>query len=296
MRRVGWTIAAIGLLAAMPVGAQVGGSAPDTARLHRALDSLAAAHHGVVGYSVTDLASGAHLERRGDEPFPTASLIKVAVLVTLFDLVKQGTIRLDAPLTLLKIDKVPGAGTLQFMHDGMVVSVGDAAWLMSTISDNTATNLILDRIGLRAVGRKMEALGLPRTKIHAKVFKRETSVAPDSSIKYGLGVSTPNEMVRLFALLARGQAVSGGADSTMLDVLEHNEDGNLLQRFAGGTRAAHKTGATDDVRTECSLFYLTTPVVACVFTRDNADQRWVLDSEPQLTLARMGEWVVRTFK
>lgn len=293
------TVASALVLLLFTVGGAEGQAPPassppraDSAALRRALDAIADAHHGVVGYAIRDLDDGVALSRRGDETFPTASLIKVPVLVTVFDLVAQGKLSLDDRLTLLKIDKVPGSGTLQFMHDGIEVTVRDAAWLMSTISDNTATNLLLDRIAIRRVWEKMEALGLPHSKIHSKTFLRLTSVAMDSSVKYGLGVTTPNEMARLFELLARGQAVSPSADSTMLDILEHNEDGVLLQRFAGGVRAAHKTGATDDVRTECSLFYLRHRVVACVLTKENADTRWVLDSEAQLTMARMGQAIV----
>jgi beta-lactamase class A len=77
----------------------------------------------------------------------------------------------------------------------------------------------------------------------------------------------------------------------MLEILAHNEDGELLQRFVSGVRAPHKTGATDAVRTECTLWYLQSRVVACVLTRENVDQRWVLDSEAQLTMARMGETI-----
>ncbi len=248
-----------------------------------------------MGYAIRDLDDGVALARRGDETFPTASLIKVPILVTVFDLVQKGTLSLDDRLTVLRIDKVPGSGTLQFMHDGIEVTVRDAAWLMSTISDNTATNLLLDRIIIRRVWEKMEALGLPHSKVHSKSFLRISSVAMDSSVKYGLGVTTPNEMARLFELMARGKAVAPAADSTMLDLLEHNEDGALLQRYAGGVRSAHKTGATDDVRTECALFYLRHRVVACVLTKENADTRWVLDSEPQLTMARMGEQIVQAW-
>jgi beta-lactamase class A len=306
--RVGrWFLAVVAT--ALPVGcaaAQTGAAArpapraahpatADTPRLHHSLDSLASAHHGVVGYAVHNLDTGEQLALRGDETFPTASLIKVAILVTVYDLVEKKQLSLDDPLTVLRIDKVPGSGTLQFMHDGMTVTVHDAAWLMGTISDNTATNLLLDRIVIRRVWEKMEALGLPHTKVHSKSFLRIASVAMDSSVKYGLGVTTPNEMARLFELLARGKAVSPAADSAMLDLLEHNEDLQLLQRFAEGARAAHKTGATDEVRTECALFYLQSRVVACVLSKQNADQRWVLDSEPQLRLARMGEAIVHAW-
>lgn len=267
----------------------------DTAALHRTLDSLAAAHHGVLGYTVHDLDTGERLERRGDETFPTASLIKVSVLVTVYDLVEKGQLALDDPLTVLKIDKVPGSGSLQFMHDNAVITVHDAAWLMSTISDNTATNLLLDRIIIRRVWEKMEKLGLMHTKVHSKSFLRIASVAMDSSAKYGLGVTTPNEMARLFALLATGKAVSPRADSTMLDILAHNEDNSKLQRFVPGLDVPHKTGDTDKVRTECALFPLQSRVVTCVLTKENVDQRYMIDNEAQTTMAHMGDAISRAW-
>ena len=265
----------------------------DTAVLHRTLDSLASAHRGVVGYTVHNLDTGERLERRGDETFSTASLIKVAVLVTVYDLVDQKKLSLDDPLTVLKIDKVPGSGQLQFLHDNATITVRDAAWLMTTISDNTATNLLLDRIIIRRVWDKMEKLGLPHTKVHSKSFLRIASVAMDSSVKYGLGVTTPNEMARLFALLADGKAVSPVADSAMLDMLAHNEDYSKLQRFVAGLDAPHKTGDTDQVRTECALFPLQSRVVTCVLTKENEDKRYMIDNEAQAMMARMGDAIVR---
>jgi beta-lactamase class A len=263
--------------------------------LRGTLDSIATAHRGVLGYSVLDLGTGAHLSHRGDETFPTASLIKIPILVTVYDLVEKGELSLADPLTVLRIDKVPGTGVLQHLHDGLSITVGDAAWLMATISDNTATNLLLDRIIIRRVWDKMEALGLRNTKVHSKSFLRSSSVAMDSSIKYGLGVTTPNEMARLLALMARGQAVSPAADSAMLRILEHGDDYRMLQRHAGNTRSARKTGLGERIRTECALFYLRTRVVVCALTRDNEDTRWVFDNEPNLALAAIGHAVVRTW-
>ncbi|GJG85607.1 hypothetical protein tb265_07880 [Gemmatimonadetes bacterium T265] len=291
MRALG-ALALAAAVVPVPTRAQAGARA-DTAALRRALDSLVApyegARRGVVGYAVRNLDTGERLDRRGGETFPTASLIKVAVLVTVYDLVEHKQLALDDPLTVLKIDQVPGSGQLQWLHPGLAVTVRDAAWLMSTTSDNTATNLLLDRVVIRRVWQKMEALGLPHTKVHSKVYLRIASVAPDSSAKYGLGVTTPDEMAALFGLLAGGRAVSRAADSAMLDVLEHNEDGQLLQRYVDGVRAPHKTGAVDDARTECTLWYLQSRVVACVFTKENRDQRWLIDTEPQLLMARMGQ-------
>ncbi|MFL5465700.1 MAG: serine hydrolase [Gemmatimonadaceae bacterium] len=267
----------------------------DTAALRRKLDSIADAHHGTVGYSVIDLETGARINRRGDETFPTASLIKVAILVTVYDLVAKGQLSLDDPLTVLKIDQVPGSGIIQFLHNGTVLTVHDAAWLMSTISDNTATNLLLDRIIIRRVWAKMDSLGLTHTRVHSKSFLRSSSVAMDSSVKYGLGVTTPNEMAHLFELMAQGKAVNPAADSAMLDILEHNGTDFMLQRYVGGVRAAHKDGETDQVRTECTLWYLRNRVVACVMTKENKDQRWILDNEPQLTMSNMGLAIVNAF-
>ena len=300
---VGSSYAAILLAGVVACAATAGHSAvgrvpivrADTTALRRTLDSIADAHHGVVGYSVIDLETGSRISRRGDETFPTASLIKVSILVTVYDLVARGQLSLDDPLTVLKIDQVPGSGIVQFLHNGTVLTVHDAAWLMSTISDNTATNLLLDRIIIRRGWAKMDSLGLQHTRVHSKSFLRNSSVAMDSSVKYGLGVTTPNEMAHLFELLALGKAVNPTADSTMLDILEHNTTDFMLQRYAGGARAAHKDGETDAVRTECTLWYLRNRVVACVMTKENKDQRWILDNEPQLTLANMGLAIINAF-
>lgn len=302
--RVALSYAAILLAGALACGASRAGRSSsarlpivhaDTTALRHVLDSLADAHHGVVGYSVIDLETGERLNRRGDETFPTASLIKVAILVTIYDLVAKGQLSLDDPLTVLKIDQVPGSGVVQFLHNGTILTVHDATWLMCTISDNTATNLLLDRIIIRRVWAKMDSLGLQHTRVHSKSFLRNSSVAMDSSAKYGLGVTTPNEMAHLFELMARGKAVNPAADSSMLDILEHNNTDFMLQRYAGGARAAHKDGETNAVRTECTLWYLRSRVIACVMTKENKDQRWILDNEPQLTIANMGLAIINAF-
>jgi len=264
----------------------------DTAGLRHTLDAIAQAHHGVLGYYISNLDTGEQLALRADETFPTASLIKVPILVTLYDLVEQKQLSLDDPLTVLKIDQMPGSGVLQFMHSGMSLSVHDAASLMIILSDNTATNLLLDRIAIRRVWTKMEALGLAHTKVHSKTYLRLTSVAMDSSVKYGLGVSTPREMGHLFELLARGKAVNPPLDSAMLDILANNADGELMQRSINGMAVPHKTGATDSVRTECALFHLQSRVVACGFTKQNTDIRWVVDNEAQVSLGKIGAAVV----
>lgn len=287
-------LAFAGALACLLPSASAG--AQSVATLKRTLDSIADAHRGVVGYSITNLETNEHLERRGDEPFSTASLIKVPILVTLFDLAEQRQLTLDDPIVLTEIDKVGGAGQLQFLRTPLTLRLWDVAWLMSTLSDNTATNLVLDRIKIRRVWQKMEALGLPRTKVHSGSMTRIASVAPDSSAKYGLGVTTANEMAQLFTLMAQGKAVSPRADSTMLDILTHNEDDSKLLRFNYGLRAAHKTGDVDQSRTDCGVLYLPARVVACVLTKDNVDKRYWTDSEGNAVIARIGAAIVAHWK
>ena len=294
MRVLSWMIVGALAAAGAPMSAQGARTftRADTAALRKQLDAIAAAHHGVLGYSVINLDTGERLSSRGDETFSTASLVKVPILVTLYDLASQGMLSLDDPLTVLKIDQVPGSGILQFMHPRMTLSVRDAAVLMIVLSDNTATNLLLDRVVIRRVWDKMEKLGLPHTKVHSKTFLRISSVAMDSSVKYGLGVSTPNEMAHLFELLAQGKAVNPAADSAMLDILSNNADGELMQRNIDSLRVPHKTGATDSVRTECALFPLQSRVVACGFTKQNRDTRYVVDNEAQVSLGKLGAAIV----
>lgn len=282
------TLLAVSLVSASLFSAETLSAQAGSARLRAQLDSLSNAHRGVVGYHIRNLETGETLTRRADETFPTASLIKVPVLVALFDLAEQGQLSLDDPVVLTNLDKVGGAGELQYLRTPLTLGLWDVAWLMTTLSDNTATNLILDRIKIRRVWQKMEALGLPHTKVHSGSMTRIASVAPDSSAKYGLGVTTPGEMAQLFALLAEGKAVSPKADSTMLEILRHNGDDTKLLRFNYGVRAAHKTGDVDAARTDCGVLWLPARVVACVMTKENADTRYWAESEGNAVIAHIG--------
>jgi len=282
--------------AMMLLAAAAGAQKPDTARLHHTLDSLAAAHHGFVGYAVRDVDGGARFSFRGDSTFGTASLIKVAILVTLYDAAEHGLVSLDDPITLLTIDKVGGSGVLHDLHPGLVLTLRDAAQLMISVSDNTATDLLLQKLTIARVAAKMDSLHLGNTRVHHQSMMRAlTTVAKDSSEKYGLGKTTPNEMSQLFVLLAQGKAVSPRSDSAMLAMLETNQEDELLTRWLSGVRAAHKSGKDDPIRTECALLYLKTRVVACVLTNRNADQRWIVDNEPEKLLGRMGAEIARAF-
>ncbi|HEV3051472.1 MAG TPA: serine hydrolase, partial [Longimicrobium sp.] len=260
------------LLAALLLAAILpprGAAQADTAGLRRSIEQITRGYQGVVGVSVRNLQTGEGVSIRGDEKFPSASLIKVSVLVALLHEVERGTIRLDDPLTMIARDRVGGSGVLQHLHSGLQLTVEDAARLMIVISDNTATNLLLDKVPMRTVWAKMDSLGLPQTRIHSKTFLRSTSVAMDSSVRYGLGVTTPDETVRLFTLLHQGRAVSPRMDSVALAMLRGNEDWNKMVRWLpDGATAAHKSGDVDQSRNDCGILYgPDAPVALCVMTR-----------------------------
>jgi beta-lactamase class A len=269
----------------------------DTAQLRQELTRITASHHGVVGISMRNLATSESISIRGDETFSTASLIKVAVLVTLMDEVQRGRMRLDEPTTMIARDRVGGTGVIRLFHSGIALTLEDLAWAMIVLSDNTATNLLLDKLDIATVNAKMDSLRLPNTAMHSKTFRRQTSIAPDSSAKYGLGVTTPNETMQLFALLHAGRAVSAQLDSVAMQMLFANQDGNMMTRWLpGSARVAHKTGSVDRSRTDCGIMYTpAAPIALCVMTKDNVDTSYGVDSEAHLTIARVAREVFRHY-
>lgn len=292
--RLVWSFRPVGIaLSLLALAASVGAAQTTLRSLRPELEARIASHRGTVAVSVVDLQTGESLAIRGDDPFPSASIIKLPVLVELFQQVEAGRLRLDDPIMLIDADKVPGSGILQYLSAPHRLTLGDAALLMIILSDNTATNLILDKVGLRAVGERMEALGLPRSKVHSNTFRRATSIAMDSSVVYGLGVTTANEITRLLSLIYRGEAVSKAASEAMVEILKKQvyEEG-IPRRLADDVVVAHKTGGLDAARHDCGIIYAAERDYAlCILTRENIDQSWRIDNEAQLLFADLARMV-----
>ena len=269
----------------------------DTAELRRALVRITDGFAGVVGISVRNLATAETISIRGAEKYPSASLIKVPILVALLDEVANGRVDLAERSTMIGRDRVGGSGILKHLQSGTDPTLEDLAWLMITLSDNTATNLLLDKLDVATVGAKMEAIGLPASKVHSKTFRRQTSIAMDSSVLYGLGVATPDEMVELFTMLHEGRAVSPALDSLALRMLLANQDANMMVRWLpGSTRVAHKSGSVDDARNDCGIMYSpAAPIALCVMTRENEVTSYAVDSAPHLLIARIAREVFRHY-
>src|SRR5262249_8375049 len=153
---------------------------------------------------------------KADRPMPTASLIKLAVMIATYDAIENGKLSLDDMIELKKEDQVPGSGVLTaHFSPGTKISLRDAIHLMIVYSDNTATNLVLDKLGIATTNEYMEKLGRHETRINSKVFRGDTSINKERSKEYGLGSTTANEMVALCELLHDNKAVSEKASKQM---------------------------------------------------------------------------------
>jgi beta-lactamase class A len=254
---------------------------------------------GKVALAVRHLQTGEGYSLDADEPMPTASLIKLAVMIELYQQAAEGKLKLSDPVTLQKEDKVPGSGVLtDHFTPGLTFPLRDAAHLMIAYSDNTATNLILDRIGVAATGKRMEAWGFPHTRIYAKVFKgKTTSIDPEGSKRFGLGSTTAREMVGLLEKLHTGRLVNPEACKEMLDLLARCEDHEKFTRLLPeNVKVAHKTGSLDEIRTDAGILtFPGGPVAVCVLTKENQDHRWVVDNEGNLFCARVAKEVYDYF-
>jgi beta-lactamase class A len=272
---------------------------PDGPSLEDRLAPLAQAHKGKVALAVKNLETGESYYLNADEPMPTASLIKVAVLIEVYEQADEGKVRLTDPVTLHDADKVPGSGVLtDHFSDGATFPLRDAVRLMVAFSDNTATNLVLDKVGIATVNERMEAWGFPNTRINAKVFRGSTtSVAPERAKRFGLGSTTAREMAGLFEELAAGDRLRPPLKQAALGHLKKNQDKDKFTRLLPpGTVVAHKDGAVNDARTDAGVIYTPGGAVAvCVLTDGNEDQRWQSDNAGNLLCARVAKEVYDHF-
>lgn len=252
------------------------------------LEQRIAQHKGIVGLALIDLASDRTISIRGEEAFPSASVIKLPILVELFHQIQRGPLKLTDPVTMVAADQRPGSGVLQFLSTPHQLTINDAATLMIILSDNTATNFIIDKVGIRNVNARMDSLGLKSTRLHAKVFLgTSTTIDTAATNKWGFGVTTPMDMARLLAMLYRGQIVSDTASKQMVGILKKNFDDEMLPRYLpAGVSVAHKTGALNAARHDCGIvFSKQRDYVLCILTKDNEDQSWRVDTEARVTIA-----------
>ncbi|MBI5084853.1 MAG: serine hydrolase [Acidobacteria bacterium] len=230
-----------------------------------------------------NLDSGAVYSLRGTERVRTASTIKLPVMAAVFAQVEAGGLKWDELIALRDQDKVSGSGILHEFSDGLRIPIRDLVNLMIVVSDNTATNLILDRISADAVNTLLDSLGLPQTRSLRKVRGDGSQLkAPsgwskagllEENKRFGLGVSTPAEMVALLEKIEKGEVVSPAASKQMIAILKRQQfkDGigrRLGQEKAGVLEVASKSGSLDALRSDAGIVYTPGARVAMAITVD----------------------------
>lgn len=281
----------------------------DDAQLDRQLQSIAAAHQGKVALYAHNLKTGQTASLDPDEAVKTASVIKMGILLDAAEQIRVGKASLDEKLILTHENQVPGSGVIGQLTAPLSLTLRDTLHLMVVLSDNTATNLAIDRLGLAHINATLRAAGLKQTVLYKKVYKPAEGPMPADQPQFGLGKTTAREMASIMERLAECRlsldgaapmAGDGALCGALLHMLRSQQDRNSLPRYIEaldtsehGSAIANKTGALDQVRNDVALIATKNgPVVIAAFTSENADQRWTGDNEAEKTLGKLAEAVV----
>ena len=229
-----------------------------------------AGFQGAVSLYAKNLDTGVTIGIRETEPVRTASTIKVAIMLAAFDAVARGQAKWTEPLTLTAAAKVAGSGILASeISDGVQLPLRDVLNLMIVLSDNTAANMIIERFTADAVNAYLDKIGIKSTRSLRKIGGSGMSAAgklPENQ-KYGLGVSTPHDMVTILEL-ERGEIVSPEASREMIAILKRCRDDSGIRRHLGDTPVANKTGALDALRADVGIVYAKGGRIAMAITVD----------------------------
>jgi beta-lactamase class A len=234
---------------------------------------------GTVTLYAKNLDTGVAVGIREADPVRTASTIKLPILLSVFDAVARGKARWTEQLTLTSSDKVSGSGILgSEISEGTQLCLRDVANLMMVLSDNTATNMVLERFSADAVNAYMDTIGIKTTRSMRKVrgdgiqLKSATGWSESGKLpenqKYGLGVSTPRDMVSILEKLERGEIVSADASKDIIAIMKRCRDDSGIRRRMGDLKIANKTGSLDALRSDVGIVYSKGGRIAIAITVD----------------------------
>jgi beta-lactamase class A len=223
---------------------------------------------GVMGVAIRDLTGGREYLLNAGEIFPTASSIKALILATLFHESAAGRINLDAGYTPRKEDLVDESVVLEMLTPGVSkVTNRDLARFMIVESDNGATNVLIDRLGMERINEMSAALGLQQTRLRRRMIDRAAALAGREN------TSTPREMAALFEAIYRGKAGTEQSTAEMLQILSTPKTAFLRRGIPAGTRIADKPGELEGVRTDTAIIHAPQrPFVISVMTTYAKDE------------------------
>lgn len=245
--------------------------------LQTRLDSLVAGFKGDVGVYVRNLRDGRSAWISPDTVFPTASMVKVPILISTFDQIESGTLSWDQELIYRDSLLYEGEDILGSFRDGEKISLSKVAMLMITTSDNTASLWLQDLVGTGTeINRWLEAAGFDHTRVNSRTEGRR----PDWE-RYGWGQTTPREMAELLVRVREGRAVGPAADEEMYRMLSRiywNDE--ALSEIPPWVQVASKQGAVNQSRSEVVLVNAPNgDYVFCVITKNQEDESWDASNE-----------------
>lgn len=225
------------------------------------LRTLARHVPAAVAFEILDLSSGLAAGYNADASMPAASTIKVAVMVEVFKRLEDGDFSLDRRVTLEGRDKDDGSGDLCDAADGSSYSVSELLERMIDVSDNTAANMLIRLVGRQNINRDMRALGLRHTHLASSIRTQGWAIRDELR-------SSPSDMVRLLALMAKRRLVDEWSSNEMISILEDDQFNTLLPApLPEDVLVAHKTGSLFDTLNDVGIVYANgAPYVVAVMT------------------------------
>lgn len=287
--------------------------------LRSELARLSGRLNGVLGVGVKTVWDGQEIFLEPDRPFPTASVFKIPVLIELLLQVEEGRLRLDDTVTVTEEMKSPGSGVLKELTSSPSLSLGDLAMLMTIISDNTATDILVDLIGKEGINQRLASLGFSVTRVQMscrellfelagrptgpfspqarleveQILKiRERSFTGRAYADQDNDLTTPREMVGLLEMLVRDGPLSAGVREQALHFMGRQQVRDRLPlHLPTGAKIAHKTGSIAGVRNDAGILFVPRgPVLVCAFARDLGD-----DQAGAAAIAEVGRLVHAAF-
>ncbi len=266
----------------------VSGQRPATQSLDVRIRSEVTPFKGKVYLFAKNLDTGENYSYNGDERVKTASTIKIAVMIEAFARVAEGHARWTDELVLTKAARYGGSGVLPELADGLRLTLRDCVNLMMVVSDNTATNMVLEYLTTDAVNARMNALGFRDTRIMRRVGgggESKEGKEPDNK-RFGLGATTPHEMVQLLEKLDRGEIVSKEASKEMIDLMKREQVRYAIGRTIAEVPMASKYGALDRLRSCNAILYSKHGKIAIGITVDDMpDVNWSVDNPGYLLMS-----------
>jgi beta-lactamase class A len=263
--------------------------------------TLASQFQGKVSIYAKNLKTGAVYDLNGSNRVNTASTIKLPILIAVFTAEHEGKVHWTDTSELTKENKVAGSGILQEMSDGSRIPLRDLIRYMMILSDNTATNLVLDHVPGNQVNATLAKLGIKDTRSLRKILKGSTPEGVSdagrdpANSKFGIGVATPKDMVNLLERLYKGELVTPEASAEMLSIMKKQatRDG-LPRRFeAAGIEVADKPGALDHLRSDVGIVYTKAGPVALAITCEEIPKiDWSPDNSGYLFIADASKMIV----